>query len=86
LEGRRVLDTPSQIRPIAIEMSSIVEQGHLPRFEVYLAVLQMAMGHWPQATKRLQALPSSLQIRSLLWDCQRKSLNMHESNWIFWQV
>ena len=86
LEGRRVLDNPSQIRPLVAEMSAIVEQGHLPRFEVYMAVLQMAMGQWSQATKRLQALPSSLQVRSLLWDCQRKSLNMNDSNWVFWQI
>lgn len=86
LEGRHVLTTPSRIRPIVAEMSSIVEQGHLPRFEVYMAVLQMAMGHWSQASKRLQTLPSSLQIRSLLWDCQRKTLNRRDDNWVFWQI
>ena len=86
LEGCRVLNTPSQIRPIVAEMSSIVEKGHLPRFEIYMAVLQMAMGHWSQAIKRLQTLPSSLQVRSLLWDCQRKSLNADKNNWVFWQI
>ena len=83
LNGIEVLQNPSKIRPILIELSGILEQGNLPIFEAYTSVLQMGMGHWSQAEKRIQLLPPSHQQRALLWCCQTQRIN--PNLWVFWQ-
>ena len=83
LKGSQVLDSPSEIRPILIELSGILDMGFLPLFEAYASVLQMGMGHWSNADKRIQSLHSSHQKRALLWSCHRQQI---DSNlWVFWQ-
>ena len=78
-----MLNNPSKIRPILIELSGILEKGPLPTFEAYASVLHMGMGHWSRAEKRIQTLHSSHQQRALLWCWQKREIQ--PNLWVFWQ-
>ena len=64
------------------EMSSIVEKAISPDLKLHGRPAD-GYGTLVAGCQTPETLPSSLQVRSLLWDCQRKSLNADKNNWVF---